>query len=161
MATLSLSALVALIGAILEVKGGWDDAFAFGFACIAIEVVGAYVTESRLDEDISLSTEHMAERAEMWVAIVLGESIIALLGNDPLHYTAGRVGLATAGFTVAYLVLKVYSELQPSFHDGHDEHAYSLGARPRAMFQYTSGLATLGFFFMGAGFKFMQRYGEG
>lgn len=110
---------------------------------------------------IGVVVGHHLERTELWVILILGESIIAMATVTSFVRDVNFYGTACCSFFVVHSMMQLFVHSQPLHHSGFDTHAYELTQVRALWFNFCQLLITLGLFGMAVGLKFIFAYGVG
>lgn len=110
---------------------------------------------------LPINVEHLTERSELWVILILGESIISMVMlRDDVDRDTNFYLSEWFAFTISYLQLCIMMQSQPQHADDPlDTHALDRSARWGFMFNVAMLLGSFGIFGIGTGFKLLMAYG--
>jgi len=113
---------------------------------------------------IKMAVDHMVERNELWVILILGESIVELGVTVPVladgvtldhSNTAEYFEVLMISLVISYMLLQCYSVMQPAFQMKLDTHAYDLSNLKSMVYSASNLFATFGLLNVAVGLKLL------
>ena len=106
---------------------------------------------------LAINVEHNIERNQLWVILILGETVIQLINVKPSTgiLTWEFYLCATLSFSITFVLLLLYLYSQPMHRIGMDTHALDCSASRGFLWMFCVLMETSGLFAMGAGTKYI------
>eukprot|EP00041_Stephanoeca_diplocostata_P019520 m.422178 g.422178 ORF g.422178 m.422178 type:complete len:852 (-) comp21327_c0_seq1:259-2814(-) len=157
-----ISCAILLTGSCIGHHAEADSREFLWTAAVLVEMImyplTSYLTPE--EDQLPIDMDHNIERNELWIVIVIGESMLSLV-TTPRDLSASGVDFY---FTMALAIgivielMRIYEQSQPEHEIGFDQHANDISTSRGMLFNFFHLLISIGLFMVGVALKFFMTY---